>query len=73
MQNTTANGRTPLSIYRDNYPDITQQEAEALYPLFLKATEPGQAPEQWRNNLSRYQEALAPIRERNQQKGQRRP
>lgn len=65
MQNAAAD---PLTIYRKSYPDITQQEAEMLYPLFLQATEAGQAAEQWRYNLSRYQAALAPIRERNQQK-----
>ena len=69
----TATGRTPLSIYRDSFPDITAEEAAELYPLFLQATEPGQSLDEWRLNLNRYQAALAPIRERNQQKGQCRP
>lgn len=74
MQNTaaTTTGEAPLAIYRSSYPDITPREAEMLYPLFLQATEPGQTPEQWRQSYAAYQTALAPIRERNRQRGNRR-
>ncbi len=74
MQNTTATttGEAPLAIYRSSYPDITQHEAEILYPLFLQATEPGQTPEQWQRSFAAYHAALAPIRERNRQRGGRR-
>lgn len=68
MQNTATDLSAAVAIYRSSYPDITPQEAAALYPLFLKATEAGQAPEQWQHNWKLYQDALAPIRERNQPK-----
>ena len=53
-----------IALYRDSFPDITPQEALELYPLFLQATAAGQTAEEWRESWTRYQTALAPIRER---------
>lgn len=51
------------SFYREIYPDITQQETETLYPLFLQATDAKTKAER-ESAFKKYKAALAPIQRR---------
>lgn len=51
------------SFYRETYPDITRQETETLYPLFLQATDAKTKAER-ESAFKKYKAALAPIQRR---------
>lgn len=55
------------AFYRQEYPDITQQENRELYPLFIQAMTAGTKAERDRA-FKKYQAALAPIQKRNRQR-----
>lgn len=52
-------------FYRGSYPDITEQEARELYPIFLQAIDAKTKAERERA-FKKYRAALAPIQRRQQ-------
>lgn len=58
-----------LFFFRQTLPDITPEETARLFPLFLQATTAEQPAEAWRENLARYQAAIAPIKRRQERGG----